>query len=419
MTDAGLRAEVLAIGDEIVHGQIADTNSGYIAGLLEPLGVDVQRFTTVSDDPDELESAIREACARSKLVIATGGLGPTEDDRTRDAAAACAGDELVFDQHVWDGIAERFKRVSRRLSASNRRQAERPASARVLENDWGTAPGFAVRIGDCEFFAFPGVPRELKPMLDQHLLPWVHEHSGQRAMAFARLQLIGPSESVLGEKLADLMHEHRNPRVGITASGGVLSVRIAAVGDSHDQAEAMCEETAELVRPIVRKWLVCEGAANLPEQCGARLLEHGVTMATAESCTGGMVGSLLTDLPGISASYLGGYVTYTGAAKTRDLGVPSDVIESHGEVSEEVTRAMVEGLIERTGADLGISVSGVAGPSGGTEEKPVGLVCFGLYAFGEIRTWASRIPPIDRGFIRRRAAAEAFSAVIRALDARP
>ncbi|MCA8941642.1 MAG: competence/damage-inducible protein A [Planctomycetes bacterium] len=413
-----LRAEILAIGDELTHGQIQDTNSRYIANLLERHGVDVARFATVSDAPDEMHDVLRESCARADLVVATGGLGPTEDDRTRDVVARVAGEPLVVDEPAWQAIERRFAAIGRTLSPSNRRQAERPESARTLGNEWGTAPGFAMHVGRAELFVFPGVPRELYPMLERHLEPYLMTCEGARPMAFARLQVIGPPESVLGERIAEFMQHGRNPRVGITASMGVLSVRIAASGDTSDQARDLCEATAAEIRPIVREDLVCEGLEDIPHHVVERMSALGLTLATGESCTGGLVAQMVTAVPGASRMFAGGFVTYQAARKVADLGVPESLIAAHGEVSPEVAAAMATGARERAGASIGIGISGIAGPDGGTPDKPVGFVCFGIDDGRRVTSWSRRLPPLDRGFVRHRAAVEALAAVLRRLDER-
>lgn len=409
------RVEVLAVGDELVHGQITDTNSAWLAARLGKCGVEVARFNVVSDAPAELEAVLREVCARADLVMMSGGLGPTEDDRTRDAVAAVVGEDLVFDEVAWRQIQSWFVEVGREPSPSNKRQASRPASAQLLENRWGTAPGFTIQVDRAKLFVFPGVPREMQNMVEEHLVPLLGGTGGV-ATAFARLLVVGPGESVLGERLAEFMHADREPRVGITAQGGLLNVRVAATGATESEAHASCARTVVELLPKIGDDFVCEGDADLEVHAVERLLARGATLATAESCTGGLLGAAVTDVAGASAVFRGGVVCYTGEAKQRDAGVPAATLEAHGEVSVEVAAALASGIASRTGARVGIGITGIAGPSGGSVAKPVGLVCFGLSIDGTVHAWERRFAALGRSFVRRRAVLEALAELIRACD---
>jgi nicotinamide-nucleotide amidase len=408
-------AEILAIGDELVHGFAVDTNSAHIARELERLGVEVRRVTVVSDAPGALRAALGEACGRADVVVATGGLGPTEDDRTRAAAAAAGGVELRFDEDCWQGVLAWFARLGRTPPESNRRQAWLPAGARVLENRWGTAPGFCQRIGRAELFALPGVPREMVGMLELHVLPWVAERLGGGAFAFHELRTLGIHEAALGERLADLMAADHEPRVGITAHFGMMTVRIAARGSGTADAQARCAATAAEIRARIADVLAYEGAEPLESIVVRELGRAGATLAVAESCTGGLLAARLTGIAGASAVFREGVVTYHDAAKTQRLGVPPALLAAQGAVSEPVARAMVEGLLERAGAEFGIAITGIAGPDGGSDAKPVGLVWFALGARGRVRTWQRLFSALGREFVRERAVLEALVALRQAL----
>lgn len=409
-------AETLAIGDELVHGFAVDTNSAHIARQLELLGVEVVRVTVVGDEPAALRAAMIEACARADVVVATGGLGPTEDDRTRDVAAAAVGADLVFDEDSWTALERRFARLGRTPPVSNRRQAWFPRGATILANQWGTAPGFALQLGRGRLFALPGVPREMHGMLDAHVLPWVRQRLVTGAFVSHELRTLGLQEAELGERLADLMAAERNPRVGITAHYGMMTIRVVAHGVDADAARASCELTVAEVRTRAADVIAFEGDEPLENVVVDGLRRAGLTLAVAESCTGGMLAARLTDVSGASAAFLEGFVTYQNQAKTGRLGVPAELIERFGAVSEEVARAMVEGLLARTGADLGLSITGIAGPDGGSDDKPVGTVWFALGGGGgEVRAWQRRFTALGRRFVRERAVLEALVALHRRL----
>lgn len=408
-------AEIVAIGDELVHGAMLDTNSRWIAGELEANGLPVQRFTVVGDAPDPLRTALGEACQRADVVVTTGGLGPTVDDRTRDAVAELLGGPLWFDEPSWEHIQGYLRGRKRPIPESNRRQAEFPPGAVVLDNPIGTAPGFRVRVHRAELFVLPGVPREMQRMFEAHVLPFVASLPDHRPTAQHYLFVVGPSEALLGERIATFMAADRNPVVGITASGGLLTIRIVATARSRAEAEGACAATAAELRPSLGEWLCGEGRGTLPELVAERLLARGVTFAIAESCTGGLAAGKLTEVAGISGVFCGGVVAYTNAAKQELLGVPAGLLEEHGAVSEPVAAAMAAGAAARLSADLAVGITGVAGPGGGTAEKPVGTVCFGLWHQGRSRAWTLRVPDLGRTFVRERSVIEAWVAVLRAL----
>ncbi|MHC5063059.1 MAG: CinA family nicotinamide mononucleotide deamidase-related protein [Planctomycetota bacterium] len=416
---SGLRAEIIAIGDELTHGRIQDSNSAYIARELEPLGLEVRRITVASDDPELLDRVFAEVCARADLVIASGGIGPTEDDRSRHAAAAAAGVELEFREDCWQQIAAWFEKRGKQATESNRRQALLPVGAVALDNLWGTAPGFRLAVGQCTLFMFPGVPREMRRMLSRHLVPWISEQStGLRPMAFHHMLVVGPGEAELNDRIARFMHHDCEPRVGVTARSGLLTICIAARAGSQDAAQKLCEESAAELRPVLGEDLVAEGGDDLTVLVGQELRRQGMSIAIAESCTGGMLSSALIALPGISEVYRAGFVCYSNAAKERDLGIPAELIEAEGAVSEAVAGAMAARCASRAEARIGLGISGVAGPGGGTAERPVGTVCFGLSLDGTSESWERRFPDLGREYLRSRSVLEALVALHRKLAER-
>mgnify|MGYP002630049624 CR=1 FL=1 len=417
MTRGTLRAEIISIGDELVHAGLVDTNSSYISQQLGALGVAVQRFTVVGDGPDDLQDAIAGACRRADVVIASGGLGPTLDDRTREVVAKVLQEPLRFDDDSWQQVLAWFARHIRTVPDSNRRQAELPQSATALANSVGTAPGFRVTVHGAELFVLPGVPREMKVLLADHVLPALQHLGALQPTAQACLRVMGPSEALLGERLGEFMLPGRNPAVGITASGGMLSVRLVGTADSEAAAATLCEQTAAELRPMLGEWLFAEGLKEVPELVLERLVGQQRTIAFAESCTGGLCAARLTDLPGSSQAFQGGVVAYSNAAKLELLGVPKALLEEHGAVSEPVAAAMAAGARERFSADCAIATTGIAGPAGGTDDKPVGTVCFALATADDSgstdsKAWTVRIPDLGRLSVRNRAVYEVWRTLL-------
>ena len=401
-------AEVVAIGDELLHGAALDTNSKYIADQLERLGVVVRRFTVVGDEPNSLRKVVEEACGRADVVLATGGLGPTADDRTRDVIAELLGERLCFDEASWQQILAWFARFDRPCPDSNRRQAELPESAEALANTVGTAPGFVAAVGRASFFAMPGVPREMEVMLRAEVLPRVRLIGELTPTAHHMLRVLGPSEAMLGERLTGFMEPGRNPQVGITASGGLLTVRIVGTASTATEAALMCERTAASLRPMLGEWLFAEGEDDLPQLVLAALQRDQRTIAFAESCTGGLCAARLTDCVGSSSVMMGGVVAYSNAAKETLLGVSSELLEEHGAVSEVIAAEMAAGARDRFQSVCAISTTGIAGPSGGSAQKPVGTVCFGYADAMGSRAWTVQIPDLGRAFVRNRAVFEVW-----------
>ncbi len=405
-------AEILAVGDELIHGALLDTNSKWLAGELEAAGAVVQRFTVTSDDPAAMREAFAGACARADVVVATGGLGPTLDDRTRDVVAELLGGPLVFDEASWAQVRHWLGSRGRPVPDSNRRQALMPPGARPFANPVGTAPGFGVRVDRAQLFVLPGVPREMQVMAKDHVLPAVRSMPGITPLAQAWLRVLGPSEAALGERIEPFMVPGRNPAVGITASGGLLTIRIVGTAPTAAAAAEACEATARELRPLLGAWLFAEGTVELPELVVAAFKTRGLTLAVAESCTGGAIANRIVDVPGASAVFRGGVVAYANEAKEALLGVPRARIEAHGAVSEEVAAAMADGARTRFGADVALATTGIAGPDGGTPEKPVGTVCFAVADATGTKAWRMRIPDLGRAFVRDRAVFEAWRVLL-------
>jgi nicotinamide-nucleotide amidase len=374
-----VRAEVLTIGDELLRGEIVDSNKSFLSERLLSLDIETRFHGSVRDDPPDMIDAFQRAAARSDVVLVSGGLGPTRDDLTAEVLAKAFGRELVLDPQALAGIRAFFASVGREMTENNAKQARFPAGAEVLANPIGTAPGFLVEESGALFFCMPGVPRELMRMMDEQVLPRIAARAGTAAgvVRAALLRTFGMGESTLDAELADLARS-TDVSLGFRTSFPDNYLRPLARGRSAAEAEARLAELCTAIRQRLGALVYGEGDATLEGVVGALLRERGRTLAVAESCTGGLVAGKLTDVPGASSYFLGGVVAYANAAKVSLLGVPEPLLAAHGAVSEPVARAMAEGVRQRFGADLGLATTGISGPEGGSPEKPVGLVHLAL-----------------------------------------
>ncbi|MCJ7544854.1 MAG: competence/damage-inducible protein A [Phycisphaerae bacterium] len=399
-----MKAIILSIGDELVSGQALDTNSADLARRLGELGVAAVEHRTVGDDRRAIAAALTAAAAAADVVLVTGGLGPTADDLTRQALADAMGAELVLDRERLAESEAVFRGRGRTMQPANRIQAMVPAGATSMPNPLGTAPGIAARLGRADVYVLPGVPHEMQRMFDECIAPRL---VGQGAVVHRRVHCFGKGESDIAAGIAELMERGRNPAVGTTASAGMITVRVAARGASRQEAQDLAERTVAEVRRRLGNLAVGLDEQTMPAAVGHLLRQAEATLATAESCTGGLIGELITSVAGSSDYYLGGVVAYGNDAKCDLLAVPEGLIRQHGAVSESVAAAMAEGCRKRFGADWAVSVTGIAGPSGGSEDKPVGLVYIGLA--GAAGTQVHRhILPVTRDIVRLRAALTAL-----------
>ncbi len=374
-----LAAEIIAIGDEVLNGEIVNSNAAHVAARLEDAGWQVARHTVVGDDEDAILAAFAEAESRAGVVIVSGGLGPTRDDITSACAARFFGVDRVLDEDVLKGIRTFFERVGYPMSENNRNQAMFPEGAVVLPNPLGTAPGFRMRRGDRHFFFVPGVPREMKRMLDHEILPFLRGILPEGAhRATVLLRTFGMGESRLDERLADVTAGMPGVTIGFRTQFPENFVRIVAEGKDRAEAEDRLARVRVEVEARLGAMIIGEGDRPIEAVVGELLAARGLTIATAESCTGGLLATRITDVPGSSDYFHRGAVTYSNEAKAEVLGIPPDTIREHGAVSEPVALAMAEGVRRIAGADLGVGITGIAGPAGGTPEKPVGLVWIAL-----------------------------------------
>ncbi|HEV7499757.1 MAG TPA: competence/damage-inducible protein A [Vicinamibacteria bacterium] len=373
-----MRAEILAVGSELLTPLRSDTNALYLTAKLLEVGIDTGARVTVADDPGLLESAFRAALSRADLVIATGGLGPTEDDLTREAAAAALGRGIRRDPALIDELKERFARFGRVMAVVNEKQADVIDGATVLRNPRGTAPGQRVEDAGRMLVLLPGPPHEMQPMFEEQVFPVLAARAGGRAQRTRILKIAAMGESDVEQIVAPLYKAFTNPRTTILGGPGQVELHLTAEGASAEEALARVEELAAQIRERMEGRIYSEDGRELPEVVGALLTERGLTLAAAESCTGGLLTARLTEQAGSSAFLDRAWVTYANRAKVEDLGVDPRLIERHGAVSEEVASAMALAARTRAKVDIGVAITGIAGPSGGTPEKPVGLVFLAL-----------------------------------------
>lgn len=394
------RLATLAIGDELLSGRRTDTNSGGLARRLSALGFEPVGGSVLGDDEEAVVRRLHELTGVADLVCVTGGLGPTLDDITRQAVARAAGVGLRRDGETLDWLRARFAALGREMAPTNARQADFPEGATPLANEVGTARGFRVRVGEAWVVALPGPPHELTHVLEEAVLPWLPAaFPGLEPAETATFHLFGLAESEFARRVGDWMERDADPLVGVCAHGRVLEVEVVRRG-LDDAARERFAGRVEAFRERFAGWIFSEVDPHPADALARLLLAHGVTFCAAESCTGGALTARLVDAPGISEVLLEGLVTYSNAAKVARLGVPEELLARHGAVSAEVAAAMAEGAARTSGARLAVSTTGVAGPGGGTPEKPVGLVFVGVALGGEVHTHELRLPPHGRARIR-------------------
>jgi nicotinamide-nucleotide amidase len=371
-------AIIMSVGDELLLGQTVDTNTAWLSRQMAARGAKVKLHLTAADELEPLTREIDQACQHADVVLISGGLGPTEDDLTRQALARAMGVELRLDSNSVEQIRRFFRSRGREMPEANAIQAMIPVGGAAIENTCGTAPGLRATHRDTEVFVMPGVPREMRVMFERDVAPWVRERAGGATTLSRVLQCIGAGESDIGAQIRDLMQRGANPTVGTTAKQGIIGIRVNAHGASPDQAQQLLEQTTTEIRQRVGDLIFGQDEQTLAEAVAALLVQHEKTISTAESCTGGLIAKCLTDVAGSSAYMIQGVVSYSNEAKMRLLQVPSDLIEQHGAVSPQVAESMAVNCARLSGTDLAISVTGIAGPTGGTPAKPVGLVYIGL-----------------------------------------
>jgi nicotinamide-nucleotide amidase len=388
-----VKAELLAIGSELLGPLRTETNSLWLTERLLDAGIEVAARATLADDGALLEGAFREALSRADVVIATGGLGPTADDLTREAAAAAGGRELLRDARIVEALRVRFARFGRVMSATNEKQADVIAGAEALSNARGTAPGQLLEHEGRLLVLLPGPPGEMKPMFEEQVLPRLRARAGATRVVRRRvLKIAAMPESEVDELAAPVYSRFANPTTTILGAAGQVELHLVARGDGAEDAERRIETLAEALRVALPGRIYGEDGRDLPHVVMALLRERGLSLSLAESCTGGLLSSRLTEVPGASATLERAFVTYANRAKVEELGIDPGLLERHGAVSEEVAAAMAEGARRAAGASIGVGITGIAGPDGGTAEKPVGLVFVALDGAAGTRVRRSIFP---------------------------
>jgi nicotinamide-nucleotide amidase len=400
-----LKAEIIVVGSELLTPDRTDTNSLWLTEKLNEIGIEVNAKSIIGDDEERLEKCFRAAIEESDLIIATGGLGPTEDDVTRQVAARAVDRKLVLDEEVLDGIKKRFLQWGKEMPETNKRQAFVIEGGEVLPNPNGSAPGMFLALkhktGNKMLAVLPGPPREMKPMFESYVVPRLLENAGKVRVRRKVLKVSGMGESAVDELISPIYKEYTNVQTTILFNKSEIEVHLAAKADTRDEADNMLAELTLKLQAKLGIALYAENGESLEEVIGQMLKAAGKTLSLAESCTGGLIAERITDIAGSSAYFIEGAVTYSNDAKVCTLNVPQEVLDEHGAVSAETAEAMARGIRERAGTDYGISVTGIAGPGGGSEEKPVGLVFIGYADEKEIRSYRMTIPG-DRFLIRWR-----------------
>lgn len=409
-----LTAEIIAIGSELLAPDRTDTNSLWLTEQLNRIGIDVKLKTIVGDDDARLEELIKDAVKRSRVVITTGGLGPTEDDITRKVVARALGRRLALDEKVLAEIRERFKSFGVTMPERNSRQAMVIDGAEVLPNPNGSAPGLYLEHGECSVALLPGPPRENQPMYRDHVEARFQKLAGDIHFARRVMRVSGLGESAVDEKIAPIYSQYENPLTTILFNSSEIEIHLRAHGRTEADAEALLDDLSLKIEKELGNSVFSFRGEKMEEVVGRRLAITGFTLAVAESCTGGLIAQRLTSVPGSSIYFTEGLVTYSNESKTRLLGVDKKLIKEHGAVSKEVARDMARGVRHRAKTDFGLAVTGIAGPDGGTEEKPVGLVYIALADDAHTEHKRLKIPG-DRELVRWRASQAALDMLRRRL----
>ena len=368
------KASIISVGNEILAGLTVDTNAVYLRRRLQGMGIPTVSSFSVGDDVDSIAEALDRACSGSDIVLVTGGLGPTDDDLTRQGLAKFMGVELEFCEDVLREISGFFASRGIEMADKNRVQAYIPAGASVLKNGFGTACGIMAEFGGKVLVCMPGVPLEMEQMFSETVVEKLECLGDGEVMVTRKLRCFGAGESRIAEMLGNMMQRGRNPLINCTVKGGIITLHIVARGSSREEAEVLIERDKDRLCEILGDLVYGCDDATLAWVVGIELWRHKKTLAVAESCTGGLLGKMLTDTSGASGYFTCGWISYSDESKTRSLGVDSELIRQYGAVSAEVASAMAACARQRSGSDYAIGITGIAGPGGGSDEKPVGLV---------------------------------------------
>ena len=412
-----ITAEILCVGTELLLGDIVNTNAAYLSWGLAQLGIHVYRHTVVGDNPKRLCHALEAAFSEADLVITSGGLGPTYDDLTKETVAAYFGREMELHEPSLEAIRSYFQKTGRVMTKNNEKQAMMPRGAIVFPNAYGTAPSLAIEDGDKTAIMLPGPPGELIPLFETKIRPYL-ESKRSSVLVSKNVHIFGMGESAVEEKLKGLMTESENPTVAPYCKEGEVRLRVTAEAEDANEASLMCDAVIEKIRSTeVGGFIYGIDVDSLENAVVCGLRKRGMTVAAAESLTGGLIAKRITDISGCSDVFLGGCVTYTNEIKHRLLGVSNETLDAYGAVSSATAMEMARGVRERTGADIGVSATGIAGPTGGTEETPVGTVYIGVSsARGESFRRLDLSARRSRDYIRMVSASNAYDMVLKEMD---
>ncbi len=414
MAETTQRAEILCVGTELLLGDIVNTNAAFLSRRLAELGIGVYRQVAVGDNPQRLCDALAACLERADIVVMSGGLGPTKDDLTKETVAKFFGRPMRLHQESLETIRDYFKKTGRVMTQNNEKQAVMPEGAIVFPNRYGTAPALAIENESKTVIMLPGPPVELMPLFDEEVVPYL-EKKCDAAIVSRNVHFFGIGESALAEKMDKLLTESENPSVAPYCQSGEVRLRVTARSDDKESAAAMCDECVKrIIESEVGCFVYGIDTDTIENALVMKLHESGLTLSAAESCTGGLIAKRITDIPGCSDVFFGGCVTYTNEVKQRLLGVKGETLDRYTAISAEVAMEMARGVRERTGSDIGISATGIAGPGGGTEEAPVGTVYLGISTEeGESFRRLSLSSNRSREFIRTVSATNAYDMVLK------
>ena len=380
-----MKAEIITVGTEILLGDILNTNCRYLSRELAAMGIEMYYQITVGDNEERLLKTLEESLNRSDIVICTGGLGPTEDDITKEVCAKYFGYELGLHKPSLDAMIERFKHMNRVPTKNNEKQAYFPKEAYILKNDNGTAPGCIMEKEGKMIVVLPGPPKEMEPMFENYVKPYLSKLTDD-VIESEVLRIIGVGESKVENDILDIIDSQTNPTIATYAKGYECTLRITAKAKSVEEAKELIKPMSDEMKRRFGQSLYATGETSIEEVVAKMLVENNLKIAVAESCTGGMVSASLINYPGISSVFMEGCVTYSNEAKMKSLGVKKETLDVYGAVSDKCAKEMASGVAARYNTNVGIATTGIAGPGGGTDEKPVGLVYFGIYINGKVIT---------------------------------
>ena len=403
------KAAIISVGNELLNGSTVDTNSNWLQKQLLTVCIPVVYTCSVVDDIDEIKNAIEYASKKADVILITGGLGPTDDDLTRQALAKYLNVELEYYPDIYEKIENFFISIKRPTVEKNKIQAYLPEGTIELDNKLGTAPGILYQNRKILIASFPGVPYEMKAMFDNCIYPKLQEFNAGSFLVVKKLKCVGVGESSMAQMIGDMMERNRTPLINCTVDHGVITLHIVSQAKDEKAARVAVDKDIEKLHSILGDYIYADEDLSLAEAVGRKLAQQKKTLSTAESCTGSLIAKLITDIPGSSKYFTYGWVTYSNEAKISQLGVDKNLIEKYGAVSSEVAAAMAIGAKAKSGSDYSIAVTGIAGPDGGTEQKPVGLVYISIAGPNETKTEHFLFGARNRDFIRLRSSQVALN----------